>query len=168
MTDSKVSQKEIEKAMGNFMKNAAMPAGMIPPLMNIMGPNAMMPNGMAPVVQMPMAMTQQMPANPQMTMQQMYAMQGVNPMQGGQTQSYKAVGLGTKVRIGTPKERIWGQCSECAKASSYDTKNGELWCNAKGQRVHETGGLVKSTVDINGTKTEAIDADKSCRHFVKM
>lgn len=163
-SDNKASTKDIEKAMANFMKNAAMPAGMIPPLMNMMGQMPMMPNGMAPVMQMPVQMAQQMPAVPQMTAQQMYAIQS-NPMNSQQAmlQGNKSVmGLNCQVRLGKAKERIWGVCKDCAKATN---ENDGLWCNALGIRTKAESGKTEIEIDVGGKKQTAVDATNSCRHF---
>lgn len=175
MTDNKVSQKEIDKAMNSFMKNAAgqgMPSGMAVPFMAMMGsgqpssPNAM------PAYN-PLMATQSIPQN--LAQMNPYANMQQQQMYNGGQNGYKAVGLASRVRLGHHKDRQFGPCSGCSKMSRESTINekgdsmeGYLWCNAKNKRVLPTSGLVTIDVEVNGKTEKQIDTNKSCRLFDKM
>lgn len=172
MADKKVTEAEINKAMSNFMKNASMPSGMIPPIMGMMGNSGMLPSAMPPVNPL---MTQQTQVVPQM------AQQGYNPymmgtpimgqqMMGGQMPAnFKAVGLGTRVRLGKQKVREFGKCADCAHCSPEQVADQKyLWCNNKQIRVLPDSGLIMIEIDNQGKKETKIDTGKSCRHFSKL
>lgn len=173
MTDKeKVTQKEIDKAMNSFMKNAAMPPGMASPLMAMMGQSGMVNTGTLPVAQS----IPTMPA-PMMNYQMNpYAYQQMNQqMMMPSQQNYKAVGLGSRVRLGNQKHRDFGTCAECAKMTAESKFNADgsgveqyNFCNAKNKRVNADGGLIMMEIMINGKPEKQIDREKSCRIFERL
>lgn len=156
MAGEKVSQKEIDKAMSNFMKNAQMPPGMISPIMSMMGNQGILPSQI-PYAQQMQVMQSQQPIQSQMIQ---------NPV-AMQTGGFKAVGLASRIRIGPKKFRDFGACKDCSHASlevAGDAKY--LWCNQHQKRVNPESGLVLGeVVDAAGKKSEGVDSQKSCRTF---
>lgn len=158
MPGDKASEKEISKAMQNFMKNAQMPPGMISPIMSMMGNQGILP------AQIPYA--QQMGAiqQTQAIQQQMMG----NPI-AAQSGGFKAVGLASRLRIGKRKFREFGQCKDCAHCSAEGSANATyLWCNQHCKRVNPDSGIVLGKeLDINGKEVDGVDYSKSCRTFKK-
>lgn len=174
--NNKVSQKEIDKAMNSFMKNAAagpLPSGMAVPMMSLMGMNGMMGSN-------PATMPAINPLASQMTSSSIVNPYQQNPYQQGyaqmpNAQNYKAVGMGVRVRLGKAKNRDFGHCKECAKMSveSRLSDDGQAmetyqYCNAKQKRVNPEGGIKTIEVEIAGKKEQQIDTCHSCRIFERM
>lgn len=180
VTENKVSESELQKAMNNFSKAALFPSGMAGIFQNII-PSANTNPLMAmqsPQFQtgMPGNMGQIQPAqvSPQQaaiqTAQQYMAManlQQQNPMM--QAQSYKAMGLQSRIRLGATKVRTFGQCKDCANFYPSDSKMDKIgFCNNKQIRCLEEDGLIFKEIINNGKTEKLIDSDLSCRRFVPL
>lgn len=162
MTDEKkVTEKEIQAAMNNFMKTAGMPPGMVNPIMQMMGNQNILPSQAVGMQQIASQQTQTMlPAGIYNPYTQQMGMAGVGP----QNSSLKAIGMATKVRVGTPKVRNFGVCAECAKCTPENVAedNAYLWCNAKGIRVKADSGIIYADKE-----KKTVDRQNSCRIFTK-
>lgn len=110
--------------------------------------------------------------NPGLTAQQQQAyLQQVNiPNPAGQ--NAKGTMLGSKSRLGVAKQRMWGQCKNCAKMEykNYVDDKGDvkMQCKCLAKQIvvdPEDGIKYVDIMDEAGKKVKSVDATESCRIF---